>query len=105
MCELEIQSPVSNICCRLQIMFPLLWRHTAPNILALFISPDIINLRERVQNTEVHQADRNEHAIAALVARCVVCTVDVRGYNSGSLDEHVVQRRIDGARCYCACIA
>lgn len=50
----EVQPTVPNIRRRLQVMSPLLRRHTTPKLVALPISPHIVYLRERVQDAKVY---------------------------------------------------
>jgi hypothetical protein len=72
MLESEIQSLVSFIFSRCQVLQPLCLGHRIPFVLSHFIAPDVVTLDSKVQR-DIDDVDSEENPITALVTRCVIC--------------------------------
>lgn len=83
----------------------LLRRHGAPNALSLLVAPGVIQLCAGVQDNQVEAADSDQSSIAVTVTRSIGLDVYVGGDDGAELDEHVVQRRVDGSTSDCTGVA
>jgi hypothetical protein len=104
MCESEIQSLITDVCCCHQIMRLFLDSHRTPQLLPLSIPQNIINLRQNIQHNIQH-SNSNQDFIPAFIIRRVVRSVDVGADDTADLAAHVVKGRGD---CSCSnrvCIA
>jgi hypothetical protein len=81
---------------RLQILGLLFLRRCTPSRSLLFVSVGIIHLGQDVRSHRGN-VDSNQLAIAALVERLVVFSVDVRRGNTRQLDGDVVHCCADGS--------
>lgn len=78
MSEPEVQATITLILRRRQILCLLLRGHSIPNLIALLVPPDVVQLRARVENAQVDAGDGDEDTVSASVPRCVVLTIDIR---------------------------
>jgi hypothetical protein len=96
MCKPKIQPLIPLITRCGQILQSLLCTHCTPNPLSICISFYIIQLSPQIQKYVKHQ-DGKQDVVSALVARRVVCLVDVCGDYAGGLHAHVVEGSGDGS--------
>jgi len=89
MCESEVQTLVSLVCCSLQVCLLILIRHTAPNRLSLLIDRHIEDLRTN-KKRKVVGAYSDKHLVTSPVKRLIVLAVDVLANDTARLDCHVV---------------
>lgn len=85
----EIQSLVTLVGGCGEIVHPLIFSHSIPLGSSSLVPPDVVDLSQDV-DTDVAQTQREKSTVAALIARCVIGSVDIRCDDTGGLDEHVV---------------
>jgi hypothetical protein len=94
MSQLKILPPTPRIRRSLKIRLLCLLRHTNPLATPHPISPNIIHLRQAINNN-IHDTESDQRLVALPVQRGIVLSVDVRDDNPADLDEHVVQGSAD----------
>ena len=67
--ESEVQSPITNILRRREVMSLLLRGHSIPDAVTLLVAPDVVELRGGVKYDQVDTSNGNENPIAATVTR------------------------------------
>ena len=90
MSEPKVEPTISDVRCRFQIMRLFLRGHRIPNLVALFVAPNVVEFRGGVKNDQVNTSDTDKNSVAAAVAGRVVLAVDVGGDNGAELHEHIV---------------
>jgi hypothetical protein len=87
--ESKIQPFIPLVLRRGDILQSLLITHTSPYPVSITIPLHIIHFCSQVQEYIPHHQAK-DNGIPAMIQRCVVSSVDIRGYYAGCLDGHVV---------------
>lgn len=90
----EIQSLVTFVLRRRQVVVLLLPAHAIPNPLPLLIHINIKRLRPKKQQ-KVHRTNRHQHLITPPIQRFIVLAIDIRRNDITRLDAHIIQCRCD----------
>ena len=93
--ESEVQSPITNILRRREVMSLLLRGHSIPDAVTLLVAPDVVKFRAGVQNYQVDATDSNEDPVAVPVPGSIALDVDVRCDDRAELHKHVVEGCVD----------
>ena len=94
MSQLKILPPTPRIRRSLKIRLLRLPRHTLPPTTPHLIPPNIIYLRQTINNN-IHNTESDQCLVPLSVQRSIALSIDVGDDDPTDLDEHVVQRRTD----------
>ncbi|KAI9733105.1 MAG: hypothetical protein M1834_003652 [Cirrosporium novae-zelandiae] len=95
--EPKVQPLIPPIRRRLQILYPLLLRHSVPDPLPISITQDIINFRQKIYD-DISTAESQECTVTLAIAGGIGFLVDVGRDDGSRLHAHIVEGRRDGAR-------
>lgn len=97
MTEPKVESLISSVLCRVEVLQSLRLGHGIPPLIAPLVPPHIVDLDQTV-DYNVHAHNGEQLLLAAAVLRGVVGSVDVGGNDGTSLHKHVVARGRDGSQ-------